>query len=152
VKTFSVELPLPPPDNALSRTGGLVRYPTARYKDWLAVCEGLLRDALPRDHMPDVDHWWHITLDYFMPARGDMPNREKAVLDLLAGSTVRGGRVEKSGLGLFDDDARVKSVYKTWNEIGTPVALASVCVRAERDDAPPSRYVKPRKTSTGRAK
>ena len=145
-EVWQVELPLPPPDNALHRTGGLVRYPTVRYKDWLAVAEGVLYDALPKGHVSDTSQWWVIQLDYYMAAMGDMPNREKAVLDLLGGSTLRGGKIEKSGRGLFDDDRRVKRVVKSWCEIGTPLAAGRVVVTATVDpDGAPVRFAKPSK-------
>lgn len=134
---LTVALPICPPDNALSRSGPLGRYPTARYRDWLDVCEPILTEVLTAAHTPDTEQWWEIRLNYYMAARGDMPNREKAVVDLLAGSVSRKGRVEKSGRGLFDDDRRVRRVIKEWSEIGTPVKDNYVLVEATMTDPPP---------------
>lgn len=136
-----VVLPIPPPDNGCHRSGPLGRYPTARYREWLDTCEPILAETLAF-HTTDTENWWEIRLLYYMAARGDMPNREKAVLDLLAGSVVRKGRIEKSGRGLFDDDRRVKRVVKEWVQIGTPVKDNYVWVEWSMT-APPEKWRKP---------
>lgn len=146
---LSVELPLPPPDNALHMSGQYCRYATKAYKEWLTICRPILKDAIG-GREPDTERWWVVTLGFYMPARGDMPNREKAALDLLAGSSVcedKGkdkGKIVKAGDGFFDDDCRVTRVVKDWVEIGTPVDEARVRIVVHEGE-PPCRFVKPKK-------
>jgi hypothetical protein len=101
---------LPPTDNHLARTApGGRRYPTERYRQWLALEHTRLRAVLG-DWEPDRTTWWRVTLSLRLGSRpGDGQNRQKAIYDLLAGRCVA-GRSIVDGKGLWDNDARIRMI------------------------------------------
>ncbi len=114
-----VVLPTPPPDNLCAASSGVVRYPTARYKDFLNTAGPHLRFVLG-DCQPDCAHWWRVWVRVWLPGhQGDVQNLVKPLLDLLSGTrlgergeknargTSMAGRIVKHGL-LWDDDRRVE--------------------------------------------
>lgn len=123
---------LPPPDNHCHRSAsGGGRYPAKEYKAWLERYAPELR-ALLGDWEPDRTRWWRVALRLLIGSKGDAPNYQKALLDLLSGSYVvekafvdakerriEKGRILKPG-ALWDDDKRVRTV-----------ALELDCIRHE---------------------
>lgn len=122
---LTLELPLPPPDNACHRSSaGGKRYPTAAYKDWLDLVAPQLREVLG-DWQPDRERWWRVRGVVWLAGQGDGPNYIKATLDLLSGAYVvptaftdrKGKKVSKGTIlkpgAFWDDDRRVGEVRWT---------------------------------------
>lgn len=119
---FRLSLPLPPTDNHCHRSGAFSRYATTEYRDWLEVAGKTLQEALGPLWEPDASEWWGVEISLWLSGRGDGPNYQKAVLDLLGGSRIpaKGERcpktgerldrskVQKDGRGLYVNDKRVR--------------------------------------------
>lgn len=104
---LELELPLPPPKNALRGQGQFANYPKAPYREWLLNVVPLLQETL-NGWEPDTRSWWCVKGRLWLGPSGDGPNYQEAVLDFLSGKHYDPqSRRLTPGPGLWDDDRRV---------------------------------------------
>ena len=141
------QLPLPPADNQLTRSGRFSHYATAEYRDFLEIANERLKAVLG-DWEPDRNHWWSVTGYLRMGVRDrDPANHLKATLDVLSGAyaprkdvkdaqgnvIARKDVVTRPGL-LWDDDCRV--TIAQWDVEQTRHPEPALYLRVTRRPAP----------------
>lgn len=126
--SLEATLPLPPTDNHCHRSGRWSRYATAEYREWLALVNPYLVEALG-DWEPDRERWWLVGgVVRLGKRRGDPLNYLKPIVDALTGSRVEQGVVVHPG-ALWDDDARVSCGGWVCVEVGVADPVVEIVVR-----------------------